>query len=276
MFKKILVPLDGSINAERSLAWVYAYGGAQKATVVLIRILPPGEGGSSAVGDARRYLDEVGLKLADRGIAAKVIVRSGAPAHEIVETADHERCDVIVMPTRGGSPVKRWLVGGVTEQVMRAARTSVLVVRSQVAVAAQGKVKRVLVPLDGSKLSESALAWGEQLARFHGSTLELFHSAAAAGRRLENVFDALRQRATYTVRRLRQKGLSAQFKIREGDPAESLLKHARAADLIVMTTHGLGGLKRWLLGSVAEKVVHEAKVPVLIYRGPNLAKAALA
>ncbi|HXX92836.1 MAG TPA: universal stress protein [Planctomycetota bacterium] len=276
MFKKILVPLDGSINAERSLAWVHAYGGAQKATVVLIRILTPGEGGSAAVGDARRYLDEVGLKLADRGIAAKVIVRSGSPAHEIVETADHERCDVIVMPTRGGSPVKRWLVGGVTEQVMRAARTSVLVIRSQVPVAAQGKVKRILVPIDGSKLSESALAWGEQLARFHGSTLELFHSAAAAGRRLENLFDALRQRATYTVRRLRQQGLSAQFKIREGDPADSLLKHARSSDLIVMTTHGLGGLKRWLLGSVAEKVIHEAKVPVLIYRGPNLAKAALA
>ena len=80
-------------------------------------------------------------------------------------------------------------------------------------------------------------------------------------------------RATFTVRRLRQKGLSARFKVREGDPAEALLKHARPSDLIVMTTHGLGGLKRWLLGSVAEKVVHQAKVPVLITRGPAMARA---
>ena len=65
----------------------------------------------------------------------------------LVETADHERCDVIVMPTRGGSPVKRWLVGGVTEQVMRSARTSVLVIRSQTSVALQGRVGRILVPL---------------------------------------------------------------------------------------------------------------------------------
>lgn len=276
MFWRILVPLDGSRNAERALAWLAEYAGPSKASVVLIRVLPPtqlGKEGAVSLAEARAYLSKIGLTLANHGIAAKILVRSGAAAPAIVQAAQQERCDVIIMPTRGGSKVQRWLVGGVTEQVMRLSAVPVLVIRSRVPVAAQGVVHRVLLPLDGSKHSESALPWAENLARFHGATVVLFHSAEAAGRRREDAFDAFVRRTKYAADRMRQRGTRTILKVTSGDAAENILAAARPKDVIVMTTHGFGGVKRWILGSVAEKVIHEAGVPVLIFKGPARARA---
>ena len=83
-----------------------------------------------------------------------------------------------------------------------------------------------------------------------------------------------RGRATYTVRRLRQRGIAALFKVHEVDPGESILKHSRPPELRLITTRALEGLKRWLLGRLPEKVFHEARLPVLSFRGPGQAKAA--
>jgi nucleotide-binding universal stress UspA family protein len=128
MFKELGELPDGSTNAERSLSWVHAYGGTRKPSMVLIR-LPPGPGGSVAVRDARRYLDPVGLVLADRGIAAKVIVHTGSHCAETLETADHERREVIVMPRQGASPVQRGLLGSVAGKAAPEAKGPVLISR---------------------------------------------------------------------------------------------------------------------------------------------------
>ena len=65
---------------------------------------------------------------------------------------------------------------------------------------------------------------------------------------------------------LKKDGIRARFIVRTDDPAESILAHAGMNDMIVTTTHGEGGFKRWIFGSVAEKLIHEARVPVFVYK----------
>jgi nucleotide-binding universal stress UspA family protein len=65
---------------------------------------------------------------------------------------------------------------------------------------------------------------------------------------------------------LRKSGIKARFAVRTGDAAERILRFAGKNDLVVTTTHGEGGFKRWIFGSVAEKLIHEARFPVLVYK----------
>ncbi len=274
MIKKILVALDGSENAERALWWATQYAGREKALVVLFRavdttILDP-EFISSQVTDARNYLQRMETEINLAGLPAKIVVRQGKPALAIVRTAMDERCDLILMTTRGGSKIKRWTIGGVTEQVLRMSPIPVLPVQSRTRPAKNDHVRRVIVPVDGSKLSEMANPWAAGLARMLKAQLVFLHVYPGGPRELsrhtEATFDALRQRAVRLCQQFRQSGIKARFAVRSGDAADRILRFARKNDLILTTTHGEGGFKRWIFGSVAEKLIHEARVPVLVYK----------
>jgi nucleotide-binding universal stress UspA family protein len=274
MLKKILLALDGSENAERALWWVTQVAGREKAQVVLFRavdtsILEP-EFVSSQVTDARNYLQRMETEINQAGIPAKVLVRQGKPAETIVKVAMEERCDLILMTTRGGSKVKRWAIGGVTEQVMRMSPIPVLPVQSRTRPAKNDHVRRVIIPVDGSNLAERAIPWAKDLARLLKARLVFLHvypptHAGLSGRVREN-FEALRSRMVRLCALLKKEGVKARFVVRTDDPAESILAHADMNDMIVTTTHGEGGFKRWIFGSVAEKLIHEARVPVLVYK----------
>jgi nucleotide-binding universal stress UspA family protein len=124
-------------------------------------------------------------------------------------------------------------------------------------------MKRILVPCDGSSESESILPHLVPLARRWGNEVALLHVAApdqasatppmVIGRRCSE---------------LRAEGVNAWMEVREGAPAEQILAWARekGADLIAMSTHGRGGLRRVVAGSVAEAVLRAAEVPVLAVR----------
>src|SRR6185503_13230592 len=149
MLKKILLALDGSENAERALWWVTQYAGREKAQVVLLRavdttILEP-EFIPSKVQDAINYLLRMETEINQSGLPAKVVVRQGKPAETIVQVAMEEKCDLILMTTRGGSKVKRWAIGGVTEQVMRMSPIPVLPIQSRTHAARNNHVRRVIV-----------------------------------------------------------------------------------------------------------------------------------
>lgn len=281
MFKKILVPLDGSENAEGALPWLKHYTRAEKAQVVLLRVVPtlyPGDGRIAAEErqNALDYMQGIGRQLNYSGTPARIIVRIGTPAASIVRVAQLTEADAIIMTTRGGSPVKRWLMGGVTEQVMRMSHVPVLVVHRTTAQPQFRRVTRILVPLDGSELAESILPWAENLAKFHRARLIFFHAYAEGikgwRRKYEDAFDALRVRIVRLCQELRARGVKAQFRVRNGDSATTVLNAASRADLVAMATHGFGGFKRWTFGSVAEKVIHGSPVPVFIYKTPYRAR----
>jgi len=263
MLKKILLALDGSENAEKALPWIRTLAGREKAQVVLFRVLPPDtdpQRRSQERRDAREYLQGIERELNFSGIPAKLDVRRGRSGQEIADAARDLGCDLIVLTTRGGSPVKRWVVGGTAEQVMRLSSVPVLPVPSRIDPPRHGHVRRLIVPLDGSKTADSAVWWSiahvRPLGRERKGSLH-FRTSDELNRRMNQMCDLLAE-----------KGVRAEFRLQRGDAADRILKFADRNDLILTTTHGFGGVKRWVFGSVAEKLVHAGTTPVLVFKTP--------
>jgi nucleotide-binding universal stress UspA family protein len=140
--------------------------------------------------------------------------------------------------------------------------------------------QRILVPLDGSSVAEAVLPQVQMLAECSGAEVVLLSVTSApaydyyipdAGMAVELHEKQQTQYKTYLERvcaQLKAKGLNVRAELCSGGVAESILDYADSiqADLIAMSTHGRNGLGRFLLGSVAEKVIRSAKVPVLLVR----------
>lgn len=269
MLKKMLLTLDGSENAEKAVPWVLQFAGREKALVILFQAVPQRTDRKHWQRErdaARDYLMRIERELQYRGIPTKILIRRGPAAREIVDVAAEQGCDLIVMSTRGGSTVKRWAIGGVTEQVMRRSRVPVLPVWSSLERPVHGHVSRLIVPLDGSKRAEAVVWWSIGLAQLLKSKLVYLHVRSRSGE--DRAFAALQKRLLRICQSLDKQGLKAEFTVQSGDPAEQILRFADRNDLILTTTHGFGGMKRWVFGSVAETLVHAGTSPVLVYKQP--------
>lgn len=145
--------------------------------------------------------------------------------------------------------------------------------------------KRILVPLDGSRLGERALPLATTLARqFEGQLLLIRaidflhpsvlspHLTTTTAEMMTQAYKQAHQEAYDYLQawqtKLGRQGLKVEILLSESSPAEAILDTASAqsVDCIVMGTHGRGGLARWTLGSVADKVIHHAPCPVLLVR----------
>lgn len=274
MLKHLLVTLDGSENAEKVIPWVKQYSARETAQVELLRVIRKEEitylTRSEAIEEAQEYLQRIERELNYAGIPCKTLVRTGDPAQVIVRVAAREGSDLILMSSRGGSPVKRWAIGGVTEQVLRQSPVPVLVIQSQTLLPRQGHVRRIIVPLDGSRRAEAAVPWAGKLAKLLRAQLIILHVSPGAGGGGKTGFhengDSLRQHMAEECQELKKEGVRARYNVQHGDPADRILAFSDRNDLIVTTTHGRGGMKRWVFGSVAEKVIHHSTIPVLVYR----------
>lgn len=295
MFERVLVPLDGSALAESILPAVRALGPCGAKDVILLRIaehdITPFIVDRPEVVQAlidldraacRKYLESIAHDFHAIGFGASAIVSEGSPAERIVELAN-ERIDLIAMSTHGRTGVTRWLMGSVADRVLHTARTPVLLARAAPDRKRIAAFTRVLVPLDGSGLAETALPYAEQLARCTGAKLELLRVAHLSlappysgneGIPLDNsAMEAHARRLCedYLIGLavpLRVRGLDVSTTVTDGPDAEEILAVADAsgADLIVMSTHGRSGVRRWLLGSVADRVLAAARVPILLVR----------
>jgi nucleotide-binding universal stress UspA family protein len=274
MLRKILVALDGSENAEKAVPWAKQYSVRETALVVLLRAVPTKgmkrEFVARELEAAWGYLRGIERELNYAGIPTKLVVKKYQAVRAIVDTAVAEGSDLILMATRGGSKVERWAMGGVTEQVLRMSPLPVLVVRSRTVLPRQGHVRRVIVPVDGSRLAETAVPWSGKLAKLLKAKVVFLHvypqGPAAFRTRIQENYDALQTRMKTACAALARAGVRASFNLQRGDAADRILAFSDANDLIVTTTHGAGGFKRWIVGSVAEKLIHDASIPVLVYK----------
>ena len=136
--------------------------------------------------------------------------------------------------------------------------------------------QRILVPTDGSAASDDAVEHALDLATVHGADVHAVYvvdTASAAGISMEatweGVSDMLYREGGSALeeveRRGEERGVSVETAVVEGSPAQQIVRYAEreGCDVVVMGTHGRGGLDRLLLGSVAEKVVRASSVPVL-------------
>jgi nucleotide-binding universal stress UspA family protein len=140
--------------------------------------------------------------------------------------------------------------------------------------------KRMLVPLDGSELAEVVFAYAKELAGRLGTDVILFHVCAPEEaeqlpmRRayIEHSVEIIRSQSEELLKKsgaqAGSKTLEVRGEVATGYPAEEIIRYAEAndVDLILMATHGRSGIKRWTMGSVADKVLRVSKVPVWLVR----------
>ncbi|MBK9712616.1 MAG: universal stress protein [Kouleothrix sp.] len=240
---------------------------------------------------AEGYLASQAMRLKEDGLDVAIDVRFGSPAEVIVEVAEKKHVALVTMATHGYSGLRRWALGSVTDRVVQAGPAPVFVVRGGAVDAANPPtLKHILVPLDGSELARQALPLAAELASCARAELLLLQAIAPpldahAGQRplarppmdMEESQAMLQEHATVEVgeqaQALRRRDLAVRTIVLNGHAAEVIVDEAtrEQADLIVMATHGRGGLRRWALGSVADKVLHATATPLVLVRAQESA-----
>ena len=297
MYAKILVPLDGSKTAENVVPLARSFARGLQIPVELLGVVdvaemarhgPPSQASMirSIVDDATRRFDDYLERVAKNFPVGKVqcTVRQGNAAEAIIEVAGAEKQTLIAMATHGRSGLDRWLLGSVAEKVLRGASNPTLVVRAKKEknpAWEMATLKRVIVPLDGSELSERILPHVEALAKH--LDLEVMLLGVYGGRLPAGAADGFHSMDAFIVslrneteiylaaktEEMKQRGLNkVSFAAKQGLEADEIIATARETldTLIAMCTHGRTGVQRWMLGSVTETVVRHSDDPVLVVR----------
>ena len=133
MFRRILVPVDGTVHSEYAVAYAIDLASAVDAEVIVCRVVttPTAANSSSDSRSAARYVSDVAQRFRDAGIATKTQVRRGDAAMEIRRTAVDWEADAIVMATRGRRRLEKLMLGSVAEAVVRDCRLPVLLVSTR-------------------------------------------------------------------------------------------------------------------------------------------------
>jgi len=201
-------------------------------------------------------------------------IREGTPFQSIREYANRREIDVIAMGTKGRTGLDRVLLGSVTENVLRTARTPVLAVPPTAGEPDINDVTfdRLLLPTDGSDGATIATEWGlnsqvDSSRRYTRSTRST--RTASLTPESSTIFSSpVEHRGEAAIDEVRQRGEDAGVSVSgstvTGSPVIEIPASATEhdVDLIVMGTHGRTGIGQWFLGSVTENVVRQAEVPV--------------
>jgi nucleotide-binding universal stress UspA family protein len=296
MLNTILVPVDGSDFAERALPYAAMLARSATARVVLLRVLPHRAPGSATdeLGAIQASLDLDAGTMRAGGLDVETMVQRIRPIHAedvaraIIATADEQGAGLIVMSTHGRSGFGRWLYGSVTDSVLRQTSTPILLVPPH---AEQRQPTdqpiRLLVPLDGSELAEEAILAAELWAETTDAEMILLRVVEPPPPPLYGdgyayiPFDPdvevaeARQSLQVEVDRLQAAGRRVTARTVVGQPSLMVARvaHDEGADVIMMATHGRGGLARLVLGSVATATLQRADMPVLLVRPSAMLQA---
>jgi nucleotide-binding universal stress UspA family protein len=296
VFKKLLVPLDGSETAEAILPIACEVASATNGDLLLVTAVQ-----QVGVWDAtltlqvmereealaNEYLAGQASKLAESGFTrASTRVTRGDAAEAILSLAADQGAELIAISTHGRSGITRWLFGSVATRILDAASVPVLFLRPKEGEdkgAPGPAIKKILVPLDGSELAMRVLEPVQQFAKAMGASLVLFHAVApitaypgfetAQAASIGSVIDELQEQAkailTQAAEKVRASGVEATMVVTLDLAADGILRAADelGVDLIAIGTHGRSGLGRMVLGSVADGVVRRSTdLPTLVIR----------
>ena len=316
MFKKILVPLDGSEHSRKIVGWATGLASALDAEIILLSVIDPEEieileattrsveetiDGvtktrtirtpsdviDDAISQAESDLQAEAERIRSRGVISKISVGAGSPAEVIVSEAHAREIDVIAMATRRESALARGVLGSVTDRVLHSTSTPIFTLypgEIHDFDDTSGGPAKVIVPLDGSSLSESAIEPATEIAQASNAEIVFmevvrlpFFGVGVAGieygagdfagdmgvdQQKKEINDYLNN----FVENAKAKGLTSSASVRSGSPPQQIVEEASETDdsIVVMGSHGSGGLKRWVVGSVADKVIRSAGRPVLV------------
>jgi nucleotide-binding universal stress UspA family protein len=287
MFKRVLVPLDGSMLAESALEPALHLSQQADGVVYLMRVPVFVDGGAQTSPEYHRvwvdendlpeyedvttYLREIRERISRPGVSVRTIVGEGEPSRAIVNTSVTKNIDLILMASHARSGISRWLLGSVSGKVSRMAQSPVILVRKQT------HFNHILITLDGSELAERVIEPALRLASSFGSQVTILRVneknnltkplsdqevLAGADSYLEEVL------SRYVPADL---DLDIRTTVMRGSAAEKILSYSAEydVDLIAMCTHGRTGLSKLLFGSITEKVMCNSGCAMLITRPPN-------
>lgn len=277
-YNRILVAVDGSASSFHALEQAFRLVGNW---ITVVSVAPVYQGDLRLVGvpDPQTVMTEPcntalekAQEMADAaGALIKTVCEIGEPHEGIVDRAETENRDLIVMGAKGHSFIERALLGSVTRRVIGYTHRDVLVVPPQAPVGWE----KILLATDASESSEAATARALGLAQAYGSKLQVLAVMEFPAQLYGEapVSDDWRDRLLAYV-----EGIAAQAKslnipatglVLEGTPYKAIVDLAQKekSSLIVMGAHGHTGLKRLLMGSVTERVIGHAPCPVLVVKG---------
>ncbi len=251
---------------------------------------------------AKQYLAMIAACNVLSGIGVTTEVLTGDPALTIFPAAHAHQADLIIMCSHGSTGVRRWGIGSVSQKVARCSPLPVLILREGAGVPTNlhpGGIRpvRVQVALDGSPLAEAALLPAAQLSAALSApapgALHLVHVLPFSTQDEQAIRESAQKEAETYLQTIQQRlhtEDAADLKLQittlvetNTDVADALICMAEnsegmeadenfaGCDCIAMATHGRGGLQRWLIGSITERVLHATKLPLLIIRPQKVA-----
>ncbi len=283
MYENVLLPFDGSEGAATVLHHASELAHWADATIQVLYIadstrdsvtVVDGETVDALERKGEEVVEEAAKTLDTLGVSYETDVVQGNPAPTIVEYAERYDQDLIVMPTHGREGLSRYLIGSVSEKVVRLSSVPVLTVRMQPDETLEFPYEDVLVPTDGSDAATHAAEHALSLAASLDATVHVLSvvddGALGADVRSTTSGTESEQVATDAVETVvseaETRGVTDTVShVEHGTPVEEILDYVESNDVhaVGMGTTGRRGTDRILLGSVAEKTVRSAPVPVV-------------
>ena len=289
LYKKILVPLDGSNAAEISLPYVEQIAAKLGAEIFVVSVRESDDDADHLHG---YYLDHIVEQIQHQikdfdpiiqlNIHADIL--QGKPAQQLIRFANEKNITLIVMSSYGSSGREPKLLGNIATKVLWSTDRPVLLIRtpaSEEMISQKKLIQRILVPLDGSKTGETIIQCAEILAKALEAELVLFQALeplrTVAGfetvapysipQSKESIKASAVDYLTALERPLKEKGIKTSIEIVWGSAAERIIEYSEATtDLVTISSHGRSGVGRWVFGSVTEKVLQIGDKPTLVAR----------
>ncbi len=288
---RMLVCVDRSGFGDVCLRYAISLARAFCSDVTLVYVMDPLQHAKPRVDaldweiarqEAGRYLERLqGEAARALGRAVDVRLEQGHPSERIVALAQELRADLTVLGSHGEGGVTPWCLGSTVHQVISVSRGSVFIVQTS-GTAKVESPRRILVPLDGSRRTESVLPTAARIARAYGAELILVHV-------VHELLPTLVLRATEDLERARELAAHLEIRakaylealriglVREGTPVRTLvMRHANErhsiletskrehADLIVVAAHGTACDPERTFGSVTEYLLAHYQAPLLV------------
>jgi nucleotide-binding universal stress UspA family protein len=300
VYRQIVVPLDGSRFAEAALPIALDVSRRTEADVRLVTVQEPipsfayDEWEAAASDWSEDYLANVIQRIGERaGGTVSTSLRTGPVVERLHDEVEEVEADLVVMATHGRGMLSRAWLGSVADGFVHLCDRPVLLVRPEEAeeeaqeITAEAPLQRMLIPLDGSELSEAALEHAVQLGSLFGCSYHLVrivpypvdiaspylpHTVQMNQGLVEEACESAREYLEARAERLRRRDLEVDTGVFvDAQPGRGILREAeeRSCDFIAMSTHGRKGLTRAILGSTSDKVLRGTRVPVLLYRPPE-------
>ena len=307
MFTRVIVPLDGSPLAQSALPYALALADAAGVPVTLLQVVASlattldfdwqYDASLEAAALARAYdaLVPLAQSLHTAGRRVETQVLLGDPPAEILRYADRGAQDLVVMATHGQGGMLHWAFGSVARKVLTTTDTPLLIVRpSRVPEQPMqpAAIRSILVPLDGSARAETVLPLVRAVAKSGNAQVTLTrvvplipsdyvmssYTTPSELTYLDEITAAARAAARKHLGAIAAAwtaaGVKTEAVVQTGEATHTLLETIASGgyDLVAMTTHGRTGLSRWVLGSVAERLIEGSHTPILLVRAGDETK----